>query len=141
MEKIKLAELTFDVEDLLRAQADISERIRETKEATAELMKEQQKLRDQGKADTDQYRDTGKAIEANKVALNGLTQEYKSNGTVISAVAIQNSENVGTLTRLTARNKELRQMLRDLNLETDDGKKKQKEYIAEINKKIGRAHV
>lgn len=134
MEKIKLAELTFDVEDLLKAQADIAEKIRETKEATAELAKEQKALRDQGKADTEQYKEVGKSIEANKVALNGLTQEYKNNGTIISAVATQNADNVGTLTKLTARNKELRQMLRDLNLETDDGKKKQKEYIAEINK-------
>lgn len=81
MEKIKLAELTFDVEDLLKAQADIAEKIRETKEATAELAKEQKALRDQGKADTEQYKEVGKSIEANKVALNGLTQEYKNNGT------------------------------------------------------------
>lgn len=133
-DKIKIAELSIDVKDLLEAQAQLRERIRETTQATADLEAQQKSLRDQGQTSSDAYKDNAKQIEANKVAVGGLTKEMRDNATVLASMSTLNNDSAGTLEKLTARNKELRQMLQGLNLDTADGKKLQKEYIDEIDK-------
>ncbi len=49
------------------------------------------------------------------------------------AISAKNEE-LGTIQKLDARNKELRASLRNLDLTTKEGQKTQKEYIAQINK-------
>jgi len=134
MEKITIASLEIDYKDLLKAQADLADGMRATKENTSELEAAQKKLREEGRAGTAQYDSNQKAIEQNKVVLAGLTTEYKNNEKVlVSSVAAQGQQ-LGTIQRLDAENTKLRANLRGLNLETEDGKKKQKEYISQINK-------
>ncbi|MDM7913310.1 MAG: hypothetical protein QUS09_09455, partial [Methanotrichaceae archaeon] len=94
----------------------------------------QKKLREEGLASSEAYKDNAKAIELNKTATAGLTSEYRSNQNILASMTTANTDNAGTLQTLYARNKELRTMLQGLNLETEEGKKKQKEYIDEINK-------
>lgn len=48
-------------------------------------------------------------------------------------IILENKE-AGTLERLSARNRQLRRALRELNLTTEQGRKLQKTYIAEINR-------
>jgi hypothetical protein len=133
-EKIKLAELQIDVKDILESQAELKERIRETTQATAQLEAQQKSLRAEGQASSDAYKDNAKQIELNKTVIGGLTREYRDNATVLASMATLNNDSAGTLEKLTARNKELRQMLQGLNLDTAEGKKLQKEYITEIDK-------
>jgi hypothetical protein len=133
-DKIKIAELEIGVKDILEAQAELRDRIRETTQASKELEQQQKVLRDQGQASSDTYKENAKQIELNKTVVNGLTSEYRNNATVLASMNTLNSDSAGTLEKLYARNKELRQMLQGLNLDTEDGRKKQKLYIDEINR-------
>lgn len=133
-EKIKIAELQIDAKDILETQAELRDRIRETTQATAQLEAQQKSLRAEGQASSEAYKENAKQIELNKTVIGGLTREYKDNTAVLASMATANTESAGTLEKLTARNKELRTMLKGLNLETEEGRKRQKEYIAEIDK-------
>lgn len=133
-EKIKIAELEIDYKDIMESQIKLAEGIRATKEDIADLIAQQKLLREEGRAGTAQYDKNAKAIEQSKIVLAGLSAEYKNNERVlISSVAAQ-GDSLGTIQKLDARNKELRASLRNLNLETEEGRKQQKQYIAEINK-------
>jgi hypothetical protein len=131
--KIKIAEIEIEYKDLLKAQADIQEQIRATREEMQLLEATQDILRKAGKQDTEQYKENAKAIELQKNVLNGLKVEYKNNERVLaSAVAMKNTE-LGTIQKLDEENKKLRASLRALDLTTEAGRKTQKEYIAQIN--------
>lgn len=134
MEKIKLADLEFDYKDALKALTKLAEQIRATKAEISGLEKENEILRNAGRADTEQYKNNAKAVETNKVALAGLQKEYRDTQTVVTSSIAAKDEEIGTIRKLEARNKELRTSLRNLNLETEAGRKQQKTYIAEINK-------
>ncbi len=133
-DKIKIAELEIGYKDVLEAQADLKERIRELNEETKLLEATQEVLRQGNRKDSEQYKENAKAIEANKTAVAGLQTEYKNNQRVLEGAISAKNEELGTIQKLDARNKELRASLRDLNLETDEGREKQKQYITEINK-------
>lgn len=134
MDKIKLIELEFDYKDAIKTLADLEEQILSTKEAIASLEAENKSLREAGKANTEQYKENAEAVEKNKIALNGLQKEYKDTQTVVTSAIAAKDDEIGTIKKLEARNKELRASLRNLNLETEEGRKLQKTYIAEINK-------
>lgn len=134
MEKVKIADLEFNYKDALKALTELAEQIRATKAEISGLEKENEILRNAGRADTEQYKNNAKAVETNKVALAGLQKEYKDTQTVVTSSIAAKDEEIGTIRKLEARNKELRTSLRNLNLETEAGRKQQKIYIAEINK-------
>jgi len=132
--KIKLAELEIDYKDLLKAQAEIQEQMRATREEMQLLEATQDVLRRAGKQDSEQYQENAKAIELQKVSLNGLKTEYKNNERVLASAASLKNEELGTIQKLDEENKKLRASLRALDLTTTAGQKTQKEYIAQINK-------
>ena len=132
-EKIKIAELEIDYKDIMESQIKLSEGIRATKEDIADLIAQQKLLRDEGRAGTAQYEKNAQAIERSKIVLAGLTGEYKNNERVLTSSVAAQGDSLGTIQKLDARNKELRASLRSLNLETEEGRKTQKTYIAEIN--------
>jgi len=134
MDKIRIADLSFEYKDAIQALTDLDEKIKTLKADTASLEKENEILRQAGKADTDQYRKNAEAVETNKIALVGLQKEYKDTQTVVTSSIAAHDNEIGTIRKLEARNKELRTSLRNLNLETEAGRKQQKVYIAEINK-------
>jgi hypothetical protein len=134
VDKIKIADLEIGYKDVLEAQADLKERIRELNEETKLLEATQEVLRQGNRKDTDQYKQNAKAIEANKTAVSGLQTEYKNNQRVLEGVISTKNTELGTIQKLDAENKKLRASLRNLDLTTKDGQKTQKEYIAQINK-------
>lgn len=134
MEKVKIADLEFNYNGALKALTELAEQIRATKAEISGLEKENEILRNAGRADTEQYKNNAKAVETSKVALAGLQKEYKDTQTVVTSSIAAKDEEIGTIKKLEARNKELRASLRNLNLETEAGRKQQKTYIAEINK-------
>ena len=134
MEKITLAELDINYQDVLKAMVDTKNAMKVTKESTIELLAEQQKLEAQGKKGSAQWEEVSRKIETNNVSLKGLSAEYTANQKVMTANLFTKNAELGTLEKLANRNKELRVSLRGLNLETEDGKKKQQEYIAEIDR-------
>lgn len=133
-DKIKIAELEIGYKDVLEAQADLKERIRDLTEETKLLEATQEVLRQGNRKDTDQYKQNAKAIEANKTAVAGLQTEYKNNQRVLEGAISAKNEELGTIQKLDAENKKLRASLRNLDLTTKEGQKTQKEYIAQINK-------
>ena len=133
-DKIKIAELEIGYKDVLEAQADLKERIRDLNEETKLLEATQEVLRQGNRKDSEQYKENAKAIEANKTAVAGLQTEYKNNQRVLEGAISAKNEELGTIQKLDARNKELRASLRNLDLTTKEGQKTQKEYIAQINK-------
>jgi hypothetical protein len=133
-DKIKIAELEIGYKDVLEAQADLKERMRELNEETKLLEATQEVLRQGNRKDTDQYKENAKAIEANKTAVSGLQTEYKNNQRVLEGAISARNEELGTIQKLDAENKKLRASLRNLDLTTKEGQKTQKEYIAQINK-------
>ena len=134
MEKITLAELDINYQDVLKAMVETKNAMKVTKESTIELLAEQQKLEAQGKKGSAQWEEVSRKIETNNVSLKGLSAEYTANQKVMTANLFTKNAEVGTLDKLAARNKELRISLRGLNLETEDGKRKQKNYIGEIDR-------
>lgn len=134
MEKIRIADLEFSYSDALKALTELAEQIKATKAEISGLEKENEILRNAGRQDTEQYKNNAKAVETNKIALAGLQKEYKDTQTVVTSSIAAKDEEIGTIRKLEARNKELRTSLRNLNLETEAGRKQQKIYIAEINK-------
>ena len=134
MEKIRIADLEFSYSDALKALTELAEQIKATKAEISGLEKENEILRNAGRQDTEQYKNNAKAVETNKIALVGLQKEYKDTQTVVTSSIAAKDEEIGTIRKLEARNKELRTSLRNLNLETEAGRKQQKIYIAEINK-------
>lgn len=134
MEKVKIADLEFNYKDALKALTALAEQIKATKAEISGLEKENEILRNAGRQDTEQYKNNAKAVETNKIALAGLQKEYKDTQTVVTSSIAAKDEEIGTIRKLEARNKELRTSLRNLNLETEAGRKQQKIYIAEINK-------
>lgn len=134
MEKIKIADLDIGYEDVLNSVVALKAKIDELRASTKSLQKEQEILEMVGKKDSDQYRENAKVIETNNIFLKGLTSEYQNNQKVLVSGIAAKKEEIGTLTKLEARNRELRASLKGLNLETTEGRKKQKEYIAEINR-------
>jgi len=133
-DKIKIAELEIGYKDVLEAQANLKERMRELNEETKLLEATQEVLRQGNRKDTDQYKENAKAIEANKTAVSGLQTEYKNNQRVLEGAISAKNEELGTIQKLDAENKKLRASLRNLDLTTKEGQKTQKEYIAQINK-------
>jgi hypothetical protein len=133
-DKIKIAELEIGYKDVLEAQADLKERIRELNEETKLLEATQEVLRQGNRKDSEQYKENAKAIEANKTAVAGLQTEYKNNQRVLEGAISAKNEELGTIQKLDAENKKLRASLRNLDLTTKEGQKTQKEYIAQINK-------
>jgi len=134
MDTIKIAELEIGYKDVLEAQADLKERMRELNEETKLLEATQEVLRQGNRKDTDQYKENAKAIEANKTAVSGLQTEYKNNQRVLEGAISAKNEELGTIQKLDAENKKLRASLRNLDLTTKEGQKTQKDYIAQINK-------
>jgi hypothetical protein len=134
MEKVRIADLEINYQDVLKSLVDLKKGIDDTKESTKELTVQQKALAENGQQSTDQYAKNAKAIETNNIVLKGLTSEYQNNQKVLTTNIASQKEGQGTLERLESRNKELRIALKGLNLETEAGKQKQKEYIAEINK-------
>ena len=134
VDKIKIAELEIGYKDVLEAQADLKERMRELNEETKLLEATQEVLRQGNRKDTDQYKENAKAIEANKTAVAGLQTEYKNNQRVLEGAISAKNEELGTIQKLDAENKKLRASLRNLDLTTKEGQKTQKDYIAQINK-------
>jgi hypothetical protein len=137
MEKILIADLSINYQDVLTALAETKEAMNTTKEITANLVKENKALEAEGKKGSDQWVKNARAIETNNVSLKGLSSEYTANQKVMTANLHTKNAELGTIEKLDARNKELRIALRGLNLETEEGRKKQKEYIAEIDKNTG----
>lgn len=133
-DKIKIAELEIGYKDVLEAQADLKERIRDLNEETKLLEATQEVLRQGNRKDSEQYKENAKAIEANKTAVAGLQTEYKNNQRVLEGAISAKNEELGTIQKLDAENKKLRASLRNLDLTTKEGQKTQKEYIAQINK-------
>ena len=133
MERITLASLDIDYQDVLKAMVETKKAIDTNKEITKELIEENKKLEAQGKKGSAQWEQNAKAIEVNGVSLKGLSAEYTANQKVMTANLFTKDAELGTLEKLANRNKELRIALRGLNLETEEGKKKQKEYIGEID--------
>ncbi len=134
VDKIKIAELEIGYKDVLEAQANLKERMRELNEETKLLEATQEVLRQGNRKDTDQYKENAKAIEANKTAVSGLQAEYKNNQRVLEGAISAKNEELGTIQKLDAENKKLRASLRALDLTTEAGQKTQKEYIAQINR-------
>lgn len=137
MEKILIADLSINYQDVLTALAETKEAMRTTKEITANLVKENKTLEAEGKKGSDQWVKNARAIETNNVSLKGLSSEYTANQKVMTANLHTKNAELGTIEKLNERNKELRLALRGLNLETEEGRKKQKEYITEIDKNTG----
>jgi len=133
-DKILIADLEINYEDVLKSLVELKKGIDDTKASTAELMAQQKALDENGQKGTQQYERNAKAIETNNIVLQGLTSEYKNNQKVLTTNIAAQKDGQGTLERLEARNKELRIALKGLNLETEEGKKKQREYITEINR-------
>ena len=133
-DKIKIAELEIGYKDVLEAQADLKDRIRELNEETKLLEATQEVLRQGNRKDSEQYKENAKAIEANKTAVAGLQTEYKNNQRVLEGAISAKNEELGTIQKLDAENKKLRASLRNLDLTTKEGQKTQKEYVAQINK-------
>ena len=133
-DKIKIAELEIGYKDVLQAQAELKERIRELNEETKLLEATQDVLRQGNRKDSDQYKENARAIEASKTAIAGLQNEYKNNQRVLEGAISSRNEELGTIQKLDAENKKLRASLRNLDLTTEAGRKTQKEYIAQINK-------
>jgi uncharacterized protein YoxC len=134
MEKITIAALDIDYQDVLDAMIETKKSIDVTRESTAELMKANKALEEDGKKGSDQWQKNARAIETNNVSLKGLTSEYSANQKVLTTNLHTKNAELGTIEKLDARNKELRLGLRGLNLETENGRKKQKEYITEIDR-------
>ena len=105
MGKIHIADLEIGYQDLLKAQAELADGIRATKQSIVDLEKEQSAAREAGKADTDQYQRNAKAIEENKVVLSGLNSEYRNNQTVLTASVAAANQELDTIEKLEARNK------------------------------------
>jgi hypothetical protein len=131
--KIRIAEIEIEYKDLLKAQAEIQEQIRATREEMQLLEATQDVLRRAGKQDSEQYQQNAKAIELQKVSMAGLKTEYKNNERVLASAASLKNEELGTIQKLDEQNKKLRASLRALDLTTEAGRKTQKEYIAQIN--------
>ena len=131
--KIKIAEIEIEYKDLLKAQAEIQEQVRATREEMKLLEATQEVLRSAGKQDTEQYKENAKAIELQKVSMAGLKTEYKNNERVLASATSLKNEELGTIQKLDEENKKLRASLKALDLTTEAGRKTQKEYISQIN--------
>ena len=132
-EKIKIAELEIEYKDVIAAQAELQEKMKDVREEIKLLEATQDVLRQAGKKDTEQYKDNAKAIEVQKTAMSGLKTEYKNNERILQGAIDAKNDEIGTIQKLDAENKKLRASLRSLDLTTEAGRKTQKEYIAQIN--------
>ena len=124
MEKIKIADLEIDYKDVVKALADIKDKMKTNKEITAELVKENKELEEQGKKGGTAWQRNAEAVERNNASLKGLSTEYRANQKVLTTNLNTSTRSMGTIEKLNERNKELRLSLRGLNLETEEGKKK-----------------
>lgn len=133
MDKVKIAELEIDYQEVLKSLVDLKKGIDDTKMSTADLIDQNKQLEKAGLSGSEQHQRNAKAIEQNNIVLAGLTKEYRDNQKVLVTNVNTNKDSIGTIERLESRNRELRQAVRGLNLETEDGKKKAREYNNEIN--------
>jgi len=132
--KINIVELDIEQDQALSDLTELQREIQETKEETAALTKANRELSNTGKENTAQYSKNSKQVEANKVQLKSLNKEYNTQQKVVNDVLNVEQRELGTLEKLTLNNKELRQELRELNLETEEGTQRQKEIVEEIDK-------
>ena len=132
-EKINIIDLEINQDEALKGLTDIHGEIVDVKDATSDLVKQNKELEQQGKKNSVQYQNNAKQIEKNKVQVKGLSKEYSTQQKVVNDVLRTNQRELGTLEKLTLKNKELRQELRELNLETEEGTERQKEIVQEID--------
>lgn len=131
--KINIVELDIEQDQALSDLTELQREIQETKDETTALTKANKELADTGKKSSAQYAKNSKQVEANKVQLKSLNKEYSTQQKVVNDVLQVEQRELGTLEKLTLKNKELRQELRELNLETEEGTQRQKEIVEEID--------
>ena len=131
--KINIVELDIEQDQALSDLTDLQREIQETKDETNALTKANKELSNTGKENTAQYAKNSKQVEANKIQLKSLNKEYNTQQKVVNDVLQVEQRELGTLEKLTLRNKDLRQELRELNLETEEGTERQKEIVKEID--------
>ena len=131
--KIKILDLEINQEEALQDLNDLQREIVETKNEIKELQKANKELADSEKDNSAAIEANNKKIEARKVAVKTLTKDYNAQQKVVVDVLQTSERELGTLEKLTLANKELRQELRELNLETEEGIARQKEIFKEID--------
>jgi hypothetical protein len=131
--KINIVELDIEQEQALSDLTELQRKIQETKDDTNALTKTNKDLSVTNEKAAKQYQKNSKQIELNKTNVKGLNKEYSTQQKVVNDVLQVEKKELGTLEKLTLRNKELREELRGLNLETEDGTKRQKEIVTEID--------
>ena len=112
---------------------ELQQEIEETKNETTALTKANKDLAVTNEQAAKQYQKNAKQIELNKTNVKGLNKEYSTQQKVVNDVLQVEKKELGTLEKLTLKNKELRQELRELNLETEEGTERQKEIVEEID--------
>lgn len=132
-EKINIIDLEINQDEALQELTELHQQIVENKNATKDLAKANKELEDQGKANSVQYQNNAKQIETNKAQLKGLNKEYTTRQKIVTDVLTSNERELGTLEKLAIQNRELRQELRELNLETEEGVARQKEIVKQID--------
>jgi hypothetical protein len=130
--KINIVELDIEQDVALSDLTELQQKIEETKDSTTTLTKANKDLAATGKNNTAQYQKNAKQIELNKTNIKGLNKEYSTQQKVVNDVMQVKKKELGTLEKLTLSNKELREELRGLDLETKKGQERRKE----INKQI-----
>lgn len=116
--------------DIFELQIDVDQAVKDTAKAADEVARLKKELKDlQSQEVKDQ-----EAIEKTNAELKVAQTEYKRSQTVVESYTTANKEQVGTITRLEAENRALRAEQKKLNLETEEGRAKNKQYVDQINK-------
>lgn len=101
---------------------------------TLELKTKIKELSEETKAMKGTEKELSEEYIRKSAILKGLQQELKNNETIIQKVTTAEKENIGTVQKLEAQNAALRAEQKKLILTTDEGVKKNKEIVAQINK-------
>lgn len=133
-EEILIGELDIDVDELTEKLTLLNNKIREQKQEVKELEASQDELRKQGKQSSTQYKEQSARIETLKADTKALSTDYRNNQKVLTGVIQSETQQLGTLERLAVENRNLRQEQKKLNLETEEGQKRNKEINAQLDK-------
>lgn len=120
MKKITIAEIDIDYGEAQKESAKLLNEIEKLKSQMREAKKSGQPL-------TEEYVEQSAKVKA-------LQQEYRVHETTLKSVASTETTQLGTLQKLKVENAALRAEQQKLNLTTEEGRKRNEEIVAQINK-------
>lgn len=118
-EKIIIAELDIDMDQVLKDQIDLKTKMEDARKAVKEAKDTQGEL-------------SAEYITAS-ANLKSLQSDLKTNENIVNKVTAANNSQLGTIQKLEAQNSALRAEQKKLNLATDEGLTRNKAITAQIN--------